>query len=445
MCTLVRVSASLYSLSALTKALTMIYTPQKITKAVLRRVAKAEPPDTPREILDRSRGILLRHQPSGYMAIYAQLGRGKRERICNARDILDDHNPLTLTAVFEKAKVLHGESATGRDFAGERNAQRGVPTLTKYLDETYEPWAAAERRSGEATVARLRSCFEIQFGKRRLTELTPATLDRWTSKRRKDGIKAETINRDLSALRAALGRAVKLEIIAKNPLSGMEELEVDRHKQVVRALTATEKGQLIKALEDRDAAKWQQRANSNERRIKRGKKPWPNIGRFDDVLTPAVIISLETGVRRGELFNMEWGRSVDFEARTIHVRGKTYETREIPLNKFAFETLRDWWLQCGQLKSGYVFSISGRRLGDLKKSYHPVLAAAGIKRVNANGLRVNWHSLRHTFGTLLGAAGVDPTTLMKLMGHANMATTQRYLHTDQDRKREAVERLTEAL
>ena len=431
----------------------MKYEPQKITMKLLRNLAKQLPPEDadgkrkPREIWDRSRGIVLRHQPSGYLAIYAQLGRGKRERLCNVRDLLDDYNPLTLTAVFEKAKVLHGESASGRDFAGERNAQRAVPTLTDYLNDTYSPWALVERRSGEATVARLRSCFQAQFGKKKLTDITPAPIGTWSAARRKAGIRPETINRDLTALRAALGKAVKLKIIAKNPLAGIEELEVDRHKQVVRALNESEKGKLIKALEDRDAAKRQSRANANKGRAKRGQKPQPNIGQFADVLTPAVIISLETGIRRGELFNMEWGRSVDFDARTIQVRGKTYATREIPLNKFAYETLRDWWLQLGQPKSGYVFSIDGGRLGDLKKSYAPVVAAAGIKRVNAKGQRVTWHSLRHTFGTLLGALrgeyAVDPTTLMKLMGHANLATTQKYLHTDEDRKREAVERLTE--
>ncbi len=202
----------------------MIYAPQKITKAVLRRLAKAEPPDKPREIRDRSRGIVLRHQPSGYMAIYAQLGRGKRERLCNARDILDDHNPLTLSAVFEQSKVLHGEAATGRDFSGERKTQRAVPTLTEYLNDPYSPWVLAERRSGEATVARLRACFEDEYGKKKLTDVTLARVTKWSAQRRKAGIKPETINRDLTALRAALGRAVKLEIIPKNPLSGMEEI-----------------------------------------------------------------------------------------------------------------------------------------------------------------------------------------------------------------------------
>ncbi len=167
----------------------MIYAPQKITKAVLRRLAKAEPPDKPREIRDRSRGIVLRHQPSGYMAIYAQLGRGKRERLCNARDILDDHNPLTLSAVFEQSKVLHGEAATGRDFSGERKTQRAVPTLAQYLNDTYSPWVLVERRSGEATIARLRACFEAKFGKKKLTEITPAGVGTWSAKRRESGVR----------------------------------------------------------------------------------------------------------------------------------------------------------------------------------------------------------------------------------------------------------------
>jgi site-specific recombinase XerD len=88
-----------------------------------------------------------------------------------------------------------------------------------------------------------------------------------------------------------------------------------------------------------------------------------------------------------------------------------------------------------------VFTLHGEPVASLKKSYHGILAAAGINRVNRKGERVNWHSLRHTFGSLLGAAGVDATTLMKLMGHANLETTQRYLHTDEERMRAAVEQL----
>ena len=63
-------------------------------------------------------------------------------------------------------------------------------------------------------------------------------------------------------------------------------------------------------------------------------------------------------------------------------------------------------------------------------------SAAGVQKPTKP-----WHSLRHTFGTELANRGVDIETLRDLMGHKDISTTQRYLHTTRDRKRDAVERL----
>jgi len=314
-----------------------------------------------------------------------------------------------------------------------------VPTFNEFLHDTYEPWQRKNRRSGSATIKRLKSCFEADFGKNQLTDITAAGVEKWKSKR---NVKPETVNRDVSALHAALARAAKWKIITQNPLAGVEMSETDPHRRVVRALTAVEKERLVGALKARDDRKRSARASANEWRKRRRRELRPVIGKFADPLTPAVIVSMETGVRRGELFSMKWGQSVDFDKREIRVRGKTFETRDIPLNKVALDVLRAWWRQQGEPTNGYVFALAGEQVKNLKKSYHGALAATGIKRINLKGERVNWHSLRHTFGTLLGAALVDPTTLQKLMGHASLTTTQRYLHSDEERKRDAVERLS---
>src|SRR5690606_1722691 len=105
------------------------------------------------------------------------------------------------------------------------------------------------RRSGKATVARIRACFEEDFGNDKLDTITPASVEKWRSKRRRDGVSPETINRDMNALRGALTRAVKLKIMTEHPLDGLEPLEVDRHRRVVRELTLDEKAALIAALE----------------------------------------------------------------------------------------------------------------------------------------------------------------------------------------------------
>ena len=48
---------------------------------------------------------------------------------------------------------------------------------------------------------------------------------------------------------------------------------------------------------------------------------------------------------------------------------------------------------------------------------------------DAAGLRpLRFHDLRHTYGSLLAAAGVDLVTIQAAMGHSALATTGRYLH-----------------
>ncbi len=418
-----------------------MYEPQTVTKALISKLAKADGPDKPKEIRDAKNGLILRHQPSGYLGIYAELGRGKRERICDARRIIDDSDSLIISKVRAEAQRLRGQAASGRDFKSEREQKAGLPTLKDYLADTYGPWVKSNLRSGDANVNRIRNRF-TEFLKLRLDQITPDKLEKWKAKR---DVKPETINRDIATLRAALGRAVKLiKPLKSNPLEGVEMMKVDRKAQRVRALTKDEKQRLVATLVARDDEKRAARASGNEWRAERGMQPMPTIATFSDVLTPAVIVSLESGLRRGELFALKWP-SIDLKAKTLTVEGetaKTFETREIPLNQTAYRTLRDWWLQQGQPKAGYVFTIDGGKIGSLKKSYHKVLADAGIERMNGKGQRVTWHSLRHTFGTLLGATNqVDPTTLKDLMGHANLSTTERYLHTDEVRKRAAVEAL----
>jgi site-specific recombinase XerD len=41
---------------------------------------------------------------------------------------------------------------------------------------------------------------------------------------------------------------------------------------------------------------------------------------------------------------------------------------------------------------------------------------------------LRWHDLRHTFGSLLVAAGIDTVTVKAAMGHSRITTTERYLH-----------------
>ena len=321
-------------------------------------------------------------------------------------------------------------------------------TLSEFLsdaehetEQRYGYWVKASRKSGEAILARLQSCFG-KLGKRPLSELTPSVLERWITDRKKAGLKAETINRDVGALKSALTKAVEWKLISTHPLKGLKPLKVDKRRVSQRALTPKEETALIAALEIRELRMRAERDSHNRWRHERHLDPLPSLEeRFADHLLPAVLISLNTGLRRNELFSLTWG-AVDFRAKRLTVKGdtaKSGDTRTIPLNDDAANVLRLWKLQTGG--GGLVFANKGKQFGNLKRAYYAALKSAGIDRTAGNDGAVVWHSLRHTFGTKLARARVPPHTVQKLMGHANLVTTQRYFHSHEDELKAAVQKL----
>ncbi len=71
---------------------------------------------------------------------------------------------------------------------------------------------------------------------------------------------------------------------------------------------------------------------------------------------------------------------------------------------------------------------------DMKKGFKAACRRAGIK-----GLR--FHDLRHTFATRLVEKGADTETVRDLLGHHSITVTQRYTHSNDERKRKVVELL----
>ena len=93
-----------------------------------------------------------------------------------------------------------------------------------------------------------------------------------------------------------------------------------------------------------------------------------------------------------------------------------------------------------RLKNGqspYVFPNpdTGKPLTTVKRAFKSACRRAGIE-----GLL--FHDMRHTFGTRLIQSGVDIETVRDLMGHHSISVTQRYLHTNEKRRRDAVESLS---
>jgi len=142
-------------------------------------------------------------------------------------------------------------------------------------------------------------------------------------------------------------------------------------------------------------------------------------------LRSAAELGLDTGMRLGELTKLRWP-DVNWQARTVYVAGtKTRNSRRtLPLTARALRVLQELKKvsQCAHILSSPRWPNKPASRNGLQHAHEAVRKAAGLP------LGFVLHSLRHTFCTRLAESGCDVYTLMKLAGHANLATSQRYIH-----------------
>jgi integrase len=392
-------------------------------------VKQLRPAAKPFEVRDtRVKGFLLRVQPSGAMTYYAEYGRGKRISLGRSDVILPDK-------ARGRARDILASAQFGEDPMEERHLAK-AHTLRSFIDEEYAPWAEANIRTAAATVARLKAGFP-EFLDKKLDELTPWLIEKWRAARIKGGAKPVTANRDLDDLKSSLTKAVAWDVIEVNPIASVKRSKTDGSRSA-RFLSVDEEARLRHALDEREERIRRERASANAWRDERQYELLPDLRAvaFADYLKPLVLVSLHTGMRRGELFALTW-QSVDLAAARITVHGATAKsgtTRHLPLNSEALAALRGWHDQAAH-KTGLVFvGKDGAAFNNVRRSWEGALRAAGITRFR-------WHDLRHTFASKLVMAGIDLNTVRELLGHSDYKMTQRYAHLAPEHKAAAVERL----
>jgi integrase len=143
-------------------------------------------------------------------------------------------------------------------------------------------------------------------------------------------------------------------------------------------------------------------------------------------------MALFTGMRRGELFRLQW-TDLDFDRGFIHLRDtKGGKDQIIPMNAEARKILQGH----ERTESAFVFpGRSGQKRVDIKKTVNRIKDAAGLpKEFRA------LHGLRHVYASMLASSGqVDMYTLQKLLTHKSPQMTQRYAHLRDESLRAASE------
>lgn len=156
---------------------------------------------------------------------------------------------------------------------------------------------------------------------------------------------------------------------------------------------------------------------------------------------PELTLALETGMRRGELYSLEWDR-VDLERRQLLLlKTKNGTARVVILTTAAVTALEE----LRERRSQSSLRVCLTRYGEPMLSPRAWFELVMQEAVKKNPLvkDVTWHIFRHTYISRLVMAGVDLRIVQELAGHKDIKMTVRYAHLAPAHKLAAVDRLAE--
>ncbi len=144
-----------------------------------------------------------------------------------------------------------------------------------------------------------------------------------------------------------------------------------------------------------------------------------------------IAVLWRAGLRCSEALNLA-PRDVDLKAGTILVReGKGRKARVVAIDPMAATVVERWLAKRAELGIGrskpLFCQITQGKLGKpIQGSYVRHLLKRLGKRAGIEK-RTHPHGLRHSFASSLADAGINPHHIQQLLGHANLATTSRYI------------------
>jgi len=235
-----------------------------------------------------------------------------------------------------------------------------------------------------------------------ISKITPMDVHKFIAfKRLKAG--ERLVNGYLRTLQGAFERAVEFEMLDRNIFKKIKKLKPPQNQPLF--LTKEEFEQVLQ--------------NENEEKFRL-------IYRF----------AVYTGMRMGEIRFLRWG-SINFETDMITVVNheefttKSKKSRNIPLHR----SLKDDLLIKKGNPEDYIFIYKHKML--FSKDLISNNFKAAIRRAELND-KYHFHTLRHTFASWLVQKGVSIYEVSKLLGHADIKTTEIYAHLKENNLRNSV-------
>ncbi|MFZ9518756.1 MAG: tyrosine recombinase XerC, partial [Ilumatobacteraceae bacterium] len=137
-----------------------------------------------------------------------------------------------------------------------------------------------------------------------------------------------------------------------------------------------------------------------------------------------------SGLRVSELCSLDVD-SIDARRGVVRVMGKGNKERQVPVSKPAVEAVRDWLKARREVLADEIalfLNHRGKRI--TPRDVRRLIDDRAVSPTHP-------HALRHTFATHLLDNGADLRAVQELLGHADVATTQRYTHVSKERLKTA--------
>ncbi|MCF6147327.1 MAG: tyrosine-type recombinase/integrase [Candidatus Kuenenia sp.] len=174
-----------------------------------------------------------------------------------------------------------------------------------------------------------------------------------------------------------------------------------------------------------------------------------------------LLLMFSTGLRKAEVCSLRVSHVSTYRNQpVIDVIGKGKRHRRVALNKDVVEAVLEYQKAMKLVETQGIASLRGDHteqylfytMGehgkcDVQPLTHKAVDCL-LRRVRKAALiakRITPHTTRHSFATTLLDKGVDLKTVQELLGHSHIRTTEKYLHTTDEKKMDAVARLQFAL
>jgi len=246
------------------------------------------------------------------------------------------------------------------------------------------------------------------LGHLQASQVKPAELDKYVNARRVKGLKATSIHRELTTIRAIIRFAVERHLISDNPMIGFSMPK--RDDSVIPPPTAAEVAAIHAA-----AA--------------------PHLRR-------AIMLGSYTAMRPGvsELLALRW-EHIDLINGGIFVESAKkggMRARIVPIAGGLRPLLEQWMAE--DRKEGrpltWVVHYHGKHIGSLKTAWEAAKKRANITR------RCRMYDLRHMAATSMLDAGADLKSVSEILGHASPDMTMKiYQHTSTTLRRDAISKI----